>query len=225
MELPQTLHAQLYLLACDRAYDRLRQQIPFAPWKPFDFALRAAMLTDLCLTGHLTNKGGKAWPATGPPQPADPVLRSVLTATTGRDWVQLISHRSGHARQVVREQLESTGWLTRERRVLGIVPTIRVGLYDADMLRGLADRVIEALRNAIDDRPADPRLLAVGLLAVQARMSVVDSVLSNGSFRAQLRQMTLAAIEPISGLHQAIEHYNEERLKEQRKSGFFFGND
>ena len=99
------------------------------------------------------------------------------------------------------------------------------GSTDADMVRGLADRVIEALRNAIDDRPADPRLLAVGLLAVQARMSVVDSVLSNGSFRAQLRQTTLAAIEPISGLHQAIEHYYEERLKEQRKSGFFFDND
>ena len=65
MELPQTLHAQLYLLA----YDRKRHQFRFerdngndTHWL-FGFALRAAMLTDLYLTGHLEDKDGKACPA------------------------------------------------------------------------------------------------------------------------------------------------------------------
>ena len=198
MELPQTLHAQLYLLD----YNRLRHQFQLEATIAtlFDLALRAAMLTDLYLTGHLENKGGKAWPATAAQQPADPVLRAALTGTTGREWAQLISYRSGHARQVVRDQLETTGWLHgRQRRVLGIIPTARLRLYDKDMVSGLADRVIEALHNSIDDRPADPRLLAVGLLAVQAQMPVVDSLVGNQVHREQLRRLTLAAIEPISG--------------------------
>ena len=149
--------------------DRLREPHQFDPLKLFDFALRAAMLTDLDLSGHLENKDGKAWPTTAA-QPADPVLRAALAGTTGREWAQLISYRSRHARQVVRDQLETTGWLHRQqRRMLGIIPTVRLRLYDKDMLSGLADRVIEALHNAIDDRPADPRPLAVGLLACQAR--------------------------------------------------------
>ena len=209
MELPQTLHAQLYLLA----YDPKRRQFQFDRCELFDLALRAAMLTDLYLTGHLQDKGGKAWPTTAAP-PADLVLRAALTGTTGRDWAQLISYQPRHARQVVREQLEFTGWLLRqERRILGIIPTARYVLYDEDMVRGLADRVTEALRNAIDDRPADPRPLAVGLLAVQAQMPVVLSLLEDSRHREQLREMALAAIEPILGLHHVIlDYYMEMRI-------------
>jgi hypothetical protein len=68
--------------------------------------------------------------------------------------------------------------------MLGIIPTARVGLYDEDMVSGLADRVIEALRNAIDDRPADPRPLAVGLLAVQAQLPVISSSTTRGTGRS-----------------------------------------
>ena len=97
--------------------------------------------------------------------------------------------------------------------MLGIIPTARVGLYDEDMVSGLADRVIEALRNAIDDRPADPRPLAVGLLAVQVQMPLIFSSIENS--REELREMTFAAIEPILGLHQAIQN----RLTDMRRSG------
>ena len=106
--------------------------------------------------------------------------------------------------------------------MLGIIPTVRLRLYDKDMLSGLADRVIEALHNAIDDRPADPRPLAVGLLACQARMPVVDSLVYDRCHREQIRRMTLAAIEPISGLHQAIEDYYEHLRVE---SSFRFSGD
>jgi hypothetical protein len=55
MGLPQTLHGQLYLLAFDRERRRFDgDNVPF-----FGFALRAAMLTDLDLTGYLEDKGGK----------------------------------------------------------------------------------------------------------------------------------------------------------------------
>ncbi len=82
--------------------------------------------------------------------------------------------------------------------MLGIIPTARLRLCDEEVVSGLADRVIEALHNAIDDRPADPRPLAVGLLTVQPQMPVVSSLIENSRHREELRQMTLAAIEPIS---------------------------
>jgi hypothetical protein len=65
------------------------------------------------------------------------------------------------------------------------------------MVSGVADRVIEALRNAIDDRPADPRLLAVGLLAVQAQMPVISSLIDNSRHRQELRKMTLPQSNPF----------------------------
>ena len=58
MDLPQTLHSQLYLLA----YDRKRHQFDIYNHSLFGFALRAAMLTDLYLTGYLEDKGGQAAP-------------------------------------------------------------------------------------------------------------------------------------------------------------------
>ncbi len=49
MALPQTLHGQLFLLA----YDRRRQTFDGDKRWCFGLALRAAMLSDLYLTGHL----------------------------------------------------------------------------------------------------------------------------------------------------------------------------
>ena len=161
----------------------------------------------------MEDKQGNAHP-TSAARPDDPVLREALKGVAGRDWAQLIAHNEHHARRVVRDQLETTGWLrVQHRRMLGIIPAARVGLYDEDMVSGLADQVIEALRNAIDDRPADPRPLAVGLLAVQAQMPVISSF--ENSHRQELREMTFAAIEPILGLHQAIQN----RLTDMRRSG------
>jgi hypothetical protein len=160
------------------------------------------------------DKQGNAHP-TSAARPDDPVLHEALKGVAGRDWAQLIAHNEHHARQVVRDQLEATGWLrVQHRRMLGIIPTDRLGLYGEDMVSGLADRVTEALRNAIDDRPADPRPLAVGLLAVQAQLPVISSFIENSRHRAQLREMTFAAIEPILGLHQAIQN----RLTDMRSS-------
>jgi hypothetical protein len=207
VDLPQTLHAQLYLVAYDPQRHRFRFERDNRRdngWL-FGFALRAAMLTDLYLTGHVEDKQGYAHP-TSAARPDDPVLHEALKGVAGRDWAQLIAHNEHHARRVVRDQLETTGWLrVQQHRMLGIIPTARLGIYDEDMVSGLADQVIEALRNAIDDRPANPRPLAVGLLAVQAQMPVISSF-DDSRHRQELREMTFAAIEPILGLHQAIQN-------------------
>lgn len=62
MQVPDTLHGQLYLLA----YDRKRRHFQYdsdVAWKTrwrFGFALKSAMLTDLYLTGYVQDKDGKA---------------------------------------------------------------------------------------------------------------------------------------------------------------------
>jgi hypothetical protein len=59
----------------------------------------------------------------------------------------------------------------------------------------------------------------VGLLAVQAQMPVVYSFTENSRHRQELREMTFAAIEPILGLHQAIQN----RLTDMRRSNIESG--
>jgi hypothetical protein len=93
---------------------------------------------------------------------------------------------------------------------LGIIPTTRLALYDEDMVSILADRVTEALRNAIGGLQADPRPLAVGLLGVLGQLPPVFSFEESARHRNELRQMTFAAIEPIVGLHQAIQTYHDD---------------
>ena len=65
MELPRTLHAQLYLLAYDREHHRFGGTSSSARWF-FEFALRSAMLTELYLaatwrtgTGRRTRYGAR----------------------------------------------------------------------------------------------------------------------------------------------------------------------
>jgi Golgi phosphoprotein 3 (GPP34) len=205
VELPQTLHGQRYLLA----YDRKRRRFDGDNLWLFGFSLRAAMLTDLYLTGHLKDEGGKAHPTGIAPPPDDPVLRAALIGVTGREWAQLIADKERDAPRIVRDQLEATGWLcVQQRRMLGIIPTARLGVYDEDMVSGLADRVTDSLRRAIDGLPADPRPLAVGLLGVLGQMPTVFSFKESSRHRQQLRTLTFAAIAPIVGLHQAIETYH-----------------
>jgi hypothetical protein len=208
VDLPQTLHGQLYLLA----YDRKRHRFDVYNLRLFGFALRGTMLTDLYLTGHLEDKGGKPYPSSVA-RPDDPVLRAAFDqiGVTGRkDWAQLIAENEKDAPQVVRDQLKATGWLrVQQRRMLGIIPTARLGLYDEDIVSGLADQVTEALRNAIDGLPAAPRPLAAGLLAVLGQMPTVLGFKESSRHRQELRELTFAAIAPIVGLHQAIETYLE----------------
>src|SRR6185503_14262120 len=115
---------------------------------------------DLYLTGHLQDSDGNACRA-GHARPGDPVLREVFD-TIGvngpKTWAWLIAANEDKASRLVRDQLEGHGWLcAHRRRRLGIIPTKCLAIYDEDMVGALATRVTQALRNAIADRPADPR--------------------------------------------------------------------
>ena len=158
MNLPQTLHGQLFLLA----YDRRRQTFDGDKRWCFGLALRAAMLSDLYLTGHLEDKendDGARYPV-GATRPDDPVLRAVFDEIhdePGKSWAQVVARNSqSESSRIVRSQLETAGWLSvQPRRRLGVIPTARLVLHDEELASGLASRVAAALRRGIAGEPAD----------------------------------------------------------------------
>lgn len=208
MELPRTLHGQLYLLA----YDSKQRRFEFdfdETWKTgwrFGFALQSAMLTDLYLSGFIEDLDGRAHRVNSAGH-LDPVLDAALTKAPGRRWSEVITNDGRGARVIVRDQLEAAGWINgRERRTFGILPRSRQAVYDVDLIGLLAIRVREALENILDDLPADPRSLAVGLIAVQTQMPAVLGFIRNARHRDALREMTFATIAPILGLYEAIQN-------------------
>jgi hypothetical protein len=54
------------------------------------------------------------------------------------------------------------------------------------------------------------RMLAVGLIAVQAQLPAMSMFVDDDHDCARLREMTLAAIEPILGLYNAIHKHHGE---------------
>jgi Golgi phosphoprotein 3 (GPP34) len=211
VQLPQPLHAQLYLLSwnperrCFQCDDRWN-----ARWL-FGYALDSAMLTDLYLTGYIEDRAGRAYRVHSG-RHEDPILNEALQGVSGKKWGKLVAYNVPRCRQRVYHQLEMSGWISvQRRRMFGVIPA-RDHVYDENVISGLADRVTDALRNAIDARPADPRPLALGLIAALAQMPVVDALVDDPKRREALREMTFCAIEPILGLHEAIqEHLSEMR--------------
>ena len=217
MELPRTMHGQLYLLAYCRKCRRFEygSDDPWAIRWRFGFALESAMLADLYLAGYLDDQEGRARRVSYSSH-GDQVLDATVNKAPGRLWSEVITVEGREARNVVREQLETEGWISgKERRTFGFLPRSRQAVHDVDMVEMLAARVTEALVNALADRPADPRSLAVGLIAVEAHLPVVDmfnaNTDANTKRRNLLREMMLGAIEPVRGFHQAIQDQYVER--------------
>ena len=105
MDLPQTLHGQLYLLA----FDRKRHRFEGDNLKLFGFALRAAMLTDLYLTGHLEDKQGQPY-ASRVERLGDPLLRAAFeqSVSSGKDWAELITESKGETPDSCATRLKRT---------------------------------------------------------------------------------------------------------------------
>jgi len=93
----------------------------------------------------------------------------------------------------------------QRRRILGIIPTARLRLSDEDLVRGLAARVVTALRDAIAGRPADERPLAVGLIGALGQLPTVFSFDEAACHSSELEGLVDRAIPPITGMRQVID--------------------
>jgi hypothetical protein len=214
MELPQTLPAQLYLLAYDArrkrfAFDRHGSERP--QWK-FEFAVRSAIFTDLYLAGVVADDGGKLT-ATDTAPPEDAVLRGAFSVPVkGRLWPDLITSGGRGTADTVRRQLEDCGWVRTERRRLGVFASARVEIYDVDLVGALGLTVIASLRDILRDVDAPPRPLALGLIAFLAQMPLTEQFVRDQHLRSALRQIIEATVEPIRELQTSI----QQRLAEVR---------
>ena len=204
VELPQTLHGQLFLLA----YDRCRRRLDGNDRWRFGLALRTAMLTDLYLTGHLTTEADRPG-SVAVTRPNDPLLRAVLDEigdNEPRDWMHAVARDQREVPGIVCSQLEAGGWLwVQRRRVLGIVPSARLRLDDEDLVCGLAELVTTGLRNAIGGRPAEERPLAVGLIGALGQLPTVFSFDESSCHYRELEDLVDRGIPPITGMRQVID--------------------
>lgn len=203
-EWPQTLHAQLFLLAYDRCRGRLDGK---DRWR-FGLALRTAMLTDLFLSGHLTDEDDRPRPV-GVTRPWDPVLRAALDDigdNEPKDWMNAVARDQRNVPALVRSQLEADGWLwVQRRRALGIIPSARLRLHDEDLVRGLAAQVVTALRDAIAGRPAEERPLAVGLIGALGQLPTVFGFDEASRHYSELEGLVDRGVPPITGMRRVID--------------------
>jgi hypothetical protein len=198
---PSTLHGQVFLLAFDPKRGRFARHDSAL----FGLALGAAMLTDLYLTGYLVERDGRPVPGKAA-SPDDQILRSAFAQVGVHNqatWAQLIIGHHGCAITAVRGQLIDEGWLHAGGRAIDTVPAANLELYDPCRVRDLADQVAGALRAAIAGKPADPWLLACGLLAVHAQLPGLADFVATVDLR-RLQQLAREAIPPITGLAEAI---------------------
>jgi hypothetical protein len=200
MNASTTLPQRLYLLAYDTRRQRITHRFELR------YALRAAVLLDLGLRGHLTDHDGTVL-AERVRECDDPLLRAALTeieAKPGRSWKHWV--RAGHrsVEGAVRDRLSADGRIEVRRR-LGprrakiIVPDLQPVLRVTNDVR----RTLREQRPA----PADAALLVladtVGLPAVgstdkRARKHQIDRLTDSlgpavPALRAVIRGMRAAA--------------------------------
>jgi hypothetical protein len=161
-----TLPERLYLLAYDTRRQRVTHRFELR------FALRAAVLADLLLRGHLADHDGTVT-AERPGGCDDPVLRTALTeiaAKPGKSWKHWV--RAGHrsVERAVRDQLSTAGRIEVRHRFGPRRPAITVP--DLQPVLRITNDVRRALREEHPD-PADAALLA---LAAAAGLPAADTV-------------------------------------------------
>ncbi|GAA1958998.1 GOLPH3/VPS74 family protein [Kitasatospora viridis] len=165
-DLPDTLHARLFLLAHDPERGRLtgRSNLPLL--------LRAAQLADLLRLGLLRDERGRPVAAGPAPAGLDPLLAEQLRQIAEgrpRSWHRWIQPRRPTVR-LVRESLAGQGVLRlEERRLLGLFPVVRSEPRDPRVRKALTAALASALRDPLTRvGAADAALVA---LADAARLS------------------------------------------------------
>jgi hypothetical protein len=181
VDVPETLPERLYLLAYDTQHGRITAR------RHLGYLMRAAILAELLLQGHLADATGG--PVTRTPVAADPLLDSVLQQVAGsrrRSWRHWVNKGHGAASRQVRERLESGGWIRVERgRLLGLFPTTTVTVRDSRVVKRLTARVSAALRAGRPASRLDPMDAGLAALAAAVRLK---TVLPRAGWRAGRRR-------------------------------------
>ena len=184
MQRPDSLPAQLFLLAVDPARRRLTGR------SGLGYVLRAAALVDLQLSGHLVDDGGRP-KATGNPEPPDPVLDPILrqvTADPRRRWSYWVGRDVRPTTAAIREQLVAGRRIEVEPyRILVLLPARRIIVLEPFA----RDRIVGAIDAALGDGwPVGERTAALVALAAAGRIRTVLPAARRRANRQRIAQLT-----------------------------------
>ncbi|MFC4590411.1 GOLPH3/VPS74 family protein [Sphaerisporangium corydalis] len=167
--MPESLYERIYLLAYDTERGQMAER-----WH-LDLLIRAAVLAELMIQGHLADATGG--PVVRTPALSDPLLDGVLQQiahSRRRSWQHWVSKGSRATVRGVRERLESGGWIRVEHgRFLGVLPTTKVSVRDTRVVKGLVSTASTALRGGQPAARLDPRDAALAALAATVRLRTV----------------------------------------------------
>lgn len=196
MNLPETLHARMYLLAYDTEKNRLTSR------SHLGLVLRAAALTELYLADRVADDGGKARVTDTKPT-GDPLMDDLLQQIADhrpRSWYRWISRQERAAVRTVRDQLEAAHCLKVERR--SIMPD-RIELRDRRAVKQYADEVRAAL-----GKPAartEPRVAAVLALAARGEVKTVVSRRERREHKQRLNELAVHTGPVADALRKALQ--------------------
>lgn len=201
MDLPQSLPAQVFLLAVHPENQRLTSTSNLGK------VLRAAALEDLTLRGRLVDSGGKAHVARTD-RVGDAVLDVVLeqlAASKPRRWHHWVRKDAGRAKGAVRDQLAAGGWIRVEpRRVLGLFPADRIVVRDRMAIRTLRTQVVRAVTGNVPVSQLSPRDTALAALTSFGEMNTVTSNKKRRESRARIAQLLVRSGPAVAGLKKVL---------------------
>ncbi|WP_250292320.1 GOLPH3/VPS74 family protein [Frankia sp. CiP1_Cm_nod1] len=208
MNLPESLPARLYLASYDIDRQRLTGRLYLG------YLLRAAALTDLFLTGHLSDVKGRARvippsAATGRVRDVDPLLAGILKQITGssrpRSWQYWIRREARPAVRAVRDQLETAGWIRVEpRRILHLFPADAITVRDPRVVRELHANAGRVVHDGVPPARVDPYDAAVVALAAAAQLRTVLTRAQQREHRARIAQLAEICGPPPIALRKVI---------------------
>ncbi|MBL7253505.1 GOLPH3/VPS74 family protein [Paractinoplanes lichenicola] len=167
--------------------------------------LRGAAVAELCLAGLLRDRGGKAERADAAvPASLDPFLARVLGDVPpgrARGWFDVLEQRWPTAEESVRGLLVAAGLVTVERRrVLGLVPTERIGVTDPGAVDDLRGRV----RGAVLGEPGPIGEAVLAALAMDGNVSTVFGWRDLWGHKPAVRALNDRVDRELPGLRKAL---------------------
>jgi hypothetical protein len=214
-----SLPARLYLLTYDEGKDCLRRQ------SNLGLTLRAAALTELYLTGQISDADGRPR-ATAPTaaarreragrdrtgrdragRPGEELLAALLeeiATSRPRRWKTWVRRGARRCPGQVRAELAARGALRIDRStVLGVIPLTRVEARDRRAVKALVTQTRRTLRGT-SMSPPRPREAATVALAAAGGFRSVATRRELRAYRSIVNELTAAAGPAVPALVRAI---------------------
>lgn len=203
--LPSTLPGRLYLAA----YNPRGRTFGGDNLWLFEFALRAAVVTELFLQGHLIDVAGRPQQADAPPETASlQLMWDEIPPDTSSTWAEVISTAPAvSAGYTVPAELRAAGWLCERRRRFAVMPGLRLQPADMSTADEAGDEARQALAGIVAQQPVSIRSRALGLLAFHAQLPVTISFNDDARSRAAVVNARTGELPPLVGLAEAIQGY------------------